>query len=54
MGLNEDMFDLFKVHDAGLVADGFDERARHRLRVRRNKPSPARTMSASASGVKVL
>ena len=26
MGLNEDAVDLFKVHDAGLVADGFDER----------------------------
>ena len=27
MGLNEDAVDLFEVHDAGLVADGFDERA---------------------------
>ena len=27
MGLDEDAIDLFKVHDAGLVADGFDERA---------------------------
>jgi len=27
MGLDEDMVDLFEVHDAGLVADGFDERA---------------------------
>ena len=25
MRLNEDMVDLFEVHDAGLVADGFDE-----------------------------
>ena len=27
MGLDEDAVDLFEVHDAGLVADGFDERA---------------------------
>ena len=27
VGLNEDTVDLFEVHDAGLVADGFDERA---------------------------
>ena len=27
VGLNEDVVDLFEVHDAGLVADGFDERA---------------------------
>ena len=27
MGLNEDMVDLFEVHDAGLVAHGFDERS---------------------------
>lgn len=26
MGLNEDMVDLFEIHDAGLVADRFDER----------------------------
>ena len=26
MGLDEDAVDLFEVHDAGLVADGFDER----------------------------
>ena len=26
MGLNEDAVDLFEVHDAVLVADGFDER----------------------------
>jgi len=27
MGLDEDAVDLFEVHDARLVADGFDERA---------------------------
>ena len=27
VGLDEDAVDLFEVHDAGLVADGFDERA---------------------------
>ena len=27
MGLDEHAVDLFEVHDAGLVADGFDERA---------------------------
>ena len=27
MGLDEDAVDLFEVHDAGLIADGFDERA---------------------------
>jgi hypothetical protein len=26
MGLDEDAVDLFEVHDAGLVADRFDER----------------------------
>ena len=26
-GLNEDMVDLFEVYDAGLVTDGFNERA---------------------------
>ena len=27
MGLNEDAVDLLEIHDAGLVTDGFDERA---------------------------
>ena len=27
MGLNEDAVDLFEVHDAGLVADGFNKTA---------------------------
>lgn len=28
VGLDEDAIDLFKVHDAGLVTDGFDECAK--------------------------
>jgi hypothetical protein len=31
VGLDEDAIDLFKVHDAGLVADGFDERAQAQI-----------------------
>ena len=31
MGLNEDAVDLFEVHDAGLVADGFNERTQAQI-----------------------
>jgi hypothetical protein len=31
MGLNEDAVDLFEIDDAGLVADGFDERSQAKV-----------------------
>jgi hypothetical protein len=31
VGLDEDAIDLFEVHDAGLVADGFDERTQTQI-----------------------
>jgi len=31
MGLNQNAVDLLEIHDAGLVADGFDERAQAKI-----------------------
>jgi len=50
VGLDEDAVDLFEIDQAGLVADRFDERTQQRLRVRRRRPSPERTMRARLPG----
>jgi hypothetical protein len=54
VGLDEDAVDLLEVHDAGLVAHGFDERAEAQVAGAAQSPfggHPLNPLNTSLSGV---